>query len=57
MQRTQNLRGELRRDLGLRVATRFEERRQATVGRVIVKPKGRKDQFEAAEHWSASNLA
>ena len=57
VQRAQHLRGELGRDLGLRVAAGFEERRQAAVGRVIVQPERGKDQLEAAEHRPAADVA
>ena len=57
VQGAQHLRSEPCRNFSLRVAAGLEERRQTAVRRIIVQPKGGKDQFEAAEHGPATDVA
>ena len=56
VQRAEHLRREPGRDFGLRVAARLQERRQTSLGRVVVQAERRQQQLEAAEHRPPADL-
>ena len=56
VQRAEDLRCEASGDFGLRLPARLEKRRQTPLGRVVVEPKRREQQLQAAEHRPPADL-